>query len=245
MNKKVSLLIVSVFLTIIVFCISTYSQKKLINYIPTMKCMIVNKDIEAFEQIKEDDIEYVEMPIAIISSTRIVQNFLDIKELYLKDKIYKGQILLRNQLDTKENLMIYQADLGKEKIAIKIKSAENGVSFTIRENSIVNVYATIRKEYEKGILTGEKSVSIGLEENGYSVLKILDSVKILGTFNSDGESLEETTEKNIDTILVAVTSEEANRINLLRDIAVFNVTELGSIKTEEQNIKSVSGDFKL
>lgn len=233
MNKKVSLLIISIVLTTIVFGISTYMQKKLVNYVPTMKCIILNKDIEAYEQITEDDIEYVDMPISIISSTRIVQNTEDIKELYLKDKIYNGQLLLRNQLDTKENLMIYQADVGKEKISIKIKSAENGVSFTIRENSIVNVYATLRKDYATGILKDLSNISIGEEDNGYVVIKILDSVKILGTFNSEGVPIEEDFEKNIDTILVAVTSEEASKINLIRELASFNITELGTIP--EQN----------
>lgn len=234
MNKKVSLLIISIVLTIIVFGISTYMQKKLVNYVPTMKCIILNKDIEAYEQINEDDIEYVDMPISIISSTRIVQNIEDIKELYLKDKVYEGQLLLRNQLDTKENLMIYQADVGKEKISIKIKSAENGVSFTIRENSIVNVYATLRKDHATGVLKDLHNVSIGSEDDGYVIVKILDSVKILGTFNSDGEAIEEGIEKNIDTILVAVTSEEARIINLIRELAMFNVTELGTIQEQSE-----------
>ena len=208
-------------------------QKKLVNYIPTMKCIILNKDLEAYSQITEEDVEYVDMPISIISSTRIVQNISDIRDLYLKDKIYDGQLLIRNQLDSKENLMIYQADVGKEKISIKIKSAENGVSFTIRENSIVNVYATVRKEYVTGVLKDLPNVSIGSEDDGYASIKILDSVKILGTFNSDGEPIEETIAKNIDTILVAVTQEEAGKINLISDLATFNVTELGTL--QEQN----------
>ena len=45
MNKKVSILIISLFLTIIVFAISTYMQKQIVDYVPTMKCMIVNNDI--------------------------------------------------------------------------------------------------------------------------------------------------------------------------------------------------------
>ena len=236
MNKKVSLLIVSVVLTIIVFAISTYMQKKLVNYIPTMKCIVVNSDIEAYEKIDKESIEYVDMPIEIIAKTRIIQNFSEIENLYLKDKVYKGQILVFEQFDTKENLMIYNADLGKEKLAIKIKSAENGVSFTIRENSIVNVYATLRNEYIQNLNTNEDTIMLGTVEDGYSVIKVLDSVKILGTFDVNGENLENTFEKNIDTILVAVSPEEARNINLIREIASFNVTELG--RTELNTISN-------
>lgn len=229
MNKKVSLLIVSLFLTIIVFSISTYLQKKLVDYVPNMKCMVVNKDIEAFELVTEEDIEYIELPISILNSSNLVENFSKIENLYLKDKLYKGQLVLNNQFDSKENLMIYQAEIGKEKIAIKIKTAENGASFTIRENSIVNVYATIPSEYMSELFSNLIIQSIGTKENGYSVVKILDSVKVLGTFNSEGEPLEEVLEKNIDTILIAVTPLEAQKINLLREVATFNLTELGTV----------------
>ena len=229
MNKKVSLLIVSIFLTIVVFSISTYMQKKLVAYVPTIKCMIVNKQIEAFEKITEEDIKYVEMPISIVATVRVIQDMSEIQDLYLKDKIYEGQILLWNQFDTKENLMIYQAEEGKEKIAIKIKSAENGVAFTIRKNSMINVYATVRKEYANGVLDNLEKHYIGQEDDGYAIMKVLANTKILGTFNSDGESLKDGTEKNIDTILVAVTPEEAKQINMIREIASFHVTELGNL----------------
>lgn len=226
MNRKVSILIISVILTVIVFCISTYMQKKLINYIPTMKCMIVSKDIEAYEQINEDSVKYVEMPIEIIANTRTIQDISEVKDLYLKDKIYKGQLLLFEQFDTKENLNIYNAEDGKEKISIKIKSAENGVSYTLRENSIINIYATLRREYINSELFSGDIVYIGTENDGYCTTKILDSIKVLGSFDINGESVENNMEKNIDTILIAVGEKEAGIINLYRDIATFSVTEL-------------------
>ena len=233
MNKKVSILILSIVLTIIVFIISTHMQKRLVNYIPTMKCIIVTKDVEAFEKIDTELLEYVDMPIEIITKVRVVQEISEIENLYLKDKVYKGQILLYEQFDTKENLMVYSAEQGKEKISIKIKNAENGVSFTLRENSVVNVYATLRNEYAENLDVSGDAKSVGTIDDGYSIVKILDSVKVLGTFDSNGEVVKNSFEKNIDTILVAVTSEEARKINLIREIATFNITEQGSIKSEE------------
>jgi hypothetical protein len=203
-------------------------QKKIIDYIPTMKCIVVTEDIEAYEQIGLEQIQYVDMPIEIIAKTRVIQEFSEIENLYLKDKIYKGQMLVFKQFDTKENLMIYNADIGKEKIAIKIKNAENGVSYTLRENSIVNVYATLRNEYMQNLEVSGDIVMLGTSEDGYSVIKVLDSVKILGTFDVNGEVVGESFEKNIDTILIAVAPAEARKINLIREIATFNITELGN-----------------
>lgn len=224
MNKKASILIVSIILTLIVFGVSTYMQKRLVNYIPTMKCLIASKDIEAYEQVNKDLVEVVDMPISIFTKVRTVADVSEVEGLYLKDKIYKGQILLYSQFDTKENLMIYNAEEGKEKIAIKIKNAENGVSYTVRENSIINVYATLRSEYANGL--AEQINTIGIENDSYSVVKLLDSVKVLGTFDANGETIENSIEKNIDTILIAVTPEEAQKINLIREIATFNITEI-------------------
>lgn len=228
MNKKVSILIISIILTFIVFIISTYAQKKLINYVPTVKCIVVTEDIEAHEQIDIESIKYVDMPISIVANLKIAKDIEDISSLYLKDKLYKGQLLLLDQFDSKENLMIYNADIGKEKISIKVKSPENGVSYTIRENSLVNIYATMRKEYMKNDFFSGDIISVGDENDSYCIVKILDSVKVLGTFDINGEVAENNIDKTIDTILIAVNPQEAKLINLYRDIASYSITELGN-----------------
>ena len=75
MNKKVSILIISIVLAIIIFIISINAQKKLVNYIPTVKCMVVINDIPQYSQITEDDIKYVDMPVEIVASSRVVQSY--------------------------------------------------------------------------------------------------------------------------------------------------------------------------
>lgn len=227
MNKKVSILIISIVLAIIVFIISINVQKKLVNYIPTLKCMVVTSDIMQYSQISEEDIKYVEMPIEVIATTKIVQSYDEIKDLYLKDNIYKGQIVLANQLDTRENLKIFDSEIGKEKIAIKIKGSDNGTSYILKKGSNVNIYATINNEYANyGVLKDKDRIIVGEDDRGCSTYKILSGTKVLGTFNENGEEVEETSERNIDTILVNVGSGDAYLINLIRDIASFNITEL-------------------
>lgn len=234
MNRKVSLLMITILLTVIVFGISTYLQKQLVDYVPTVTCMVMKQAKEAGEMVTEKDIQWVEMPISIISSVRPVQAMEEIQELYLKDKIYRGQILLTEQFDTKENLRIYQAEEGKEKIAIKVKEGENGVSYTIHENSIIQVYATLRREYVSDIFAGKSIQTIGSEENGYAIIPVLQQVKVLGVFQSDGEPIEDGMSRDFDTILVAVTPEEATQINLIREVATFHITELGKMPLLEE-----------
>ena len=227
MNRKISILIMSAILAIVVFIASVNAQRKLVNYSPTLKCMVVTSNVPQYTQIKEEDVRCVDIPIDIIANSRIVQSYDEIKELYLKDGLYKGQIILRDQLDTAENLMIYSAENGKEKIAIRIKESENGASFILKKGSLVNVYATINEEYANhGILEGRDKITVGEEDRGYSTFKVLSESKVLGTFNENGDEVEHSSEKNIDTILLNVSSGDAYLINLIRDIASFNVTEL-------------------
>ena len=237
MKIKINILIITVVLTIIVFGISTYMQKKLINYEATISCLVLNEDIYANESVDEEDFKKVDIPISIIANQRIVTDFREIEGLYAKDNIKKSQIAIYSQFDTKENLSIYEAEEGKEKISIKIKTAENGMSFQIKENSLVNVYATISNELANNFLNDKERLIIGNEIDGYTVIKLLESIKVLGVFTLDGVNINDSDGDNVDSILISVTPEEAKEINLLREIASFNIT---GINIPEKNL-NISG----
>lgn len=227
MNKKVSLLFVSIVLAIAAFVASTYLQKKAVNYIPTIKCLIANKDLDEYSAFSKDNFKIVDMPIEIISNVRIVSNCEEADEMFLKSKIYKGQILLYEQLDSADNLMIFNGEEGKEKISIKVKDPENGVSYIVKPGSLINVYATMNNDYAlNGIFKDFEKQSVGDEYSGYSIVKVLSQVKVLETFNENGEEVEKSSERNIDTVLVLATPEEAAYINLIREVASFNITEI-------------------
>lgn len=235
MKVKINILITTVILTIIVFCISTYMQKKLINYEATISCLVLTEDIIENEFVSKEKFKLVDVPISIIANQRIITNFTEIEGLYAKDNIKKSQIAIRSQFDTKENLSIYEAEEGKEKISIKIKTAENGMSFQIKENSLVNVYVTISNEYATNFLNDNERLSIGDELNGYTVIKLLEKIKVLGAFTVDGIDITKATGENIDSILISVTQEEAKEINLLREIGSFNITGINTSQTQNKN----------
>ncbi len=229
MKNKSMVLIITLFLTIIVFIISTNLQKKLINYEPKISCLTVIRDIKVNEKLSEDMFKISELPISLVANTKVITSFAELNGLYAKDNIYKSQIALKEQFDTKENLSIYEVEDGKEKISIKIQNSENGVSYAIRENTLVNVYVTIRSDYAKGFLDGNERLEIGTEEDGYTVIKILNNVNVLGVFNVDGIEIHDSSDGVVDSIMIAVNTEEAKQINLLREIATFNITGTSKI----------------
>lgn len=226
MKNKTILFAGTIILTIILFSISTYMQRKLINYEPKIECLFIKEDIEENQKLKEEMFYKDEIDMSLVVNAKIVQNFNEIKALYAKSDIYKGQIALYKQFDTRENLSIYEVEKGKEKISLKIKSAENGLSYAIKKGSLVNVYVTLRADLANNFLNDKERLSIGTVEDGYTVIKLLDKISVLDMFDIDGNKIEESNLKIIDTILVAVTKEEAGEINLLRDVGTFNVTEV-------------------
>ncbi len=227
MNKKVTLLIVSIFLAIVIFIFSTSLQKKLVDYVPTMPCYISTTYMPEYTMINNENLKLVNLPVEVVANSKVVTSFDDVSNLYLKSELYPGQILLFNQLSPKEDLMIFNGEEGKEKISIKIKNSESGVSYILKKGSVINLYATIINEYAvNGVFSNIDKIQVGTSDLGYSAFKVLDNVKVLGTFAEDGTEVENSAERTIDTILVCVTHEEAQKINLLKDIATFGVTEL-------------------
>jgi hypothetical protein len=224
MKNKAVILTAAIVLSIILFTISTYAQKKLVNYEPKIECLFLKEDIKANEKVEKEMFVVKEIPVSLVVNTKILMNYNEIENLYSKDNIYKGQIALAKQFDTKENLSIYESEEGKERVSIKIKSAENGVSYSIKNNSLVNVYVTLRMDLAKDFLKDKERLTIFSEDDGYTIIKLLENVNIIETFDVDGNKTEETNSNIIDTIIVGVTSEEAKQINLLREIGTFNIS---------------------
>ena len=224
MKNKIIILSGTIILAIILFTVSTYMQKKLINYEPKIECLFLKEDIKANQKLEEEMFYKDEIDISLIANIKIITSFSELENLYAKDNIYKGQIALNSMFDTKEKLSIYEVEDGKEKISLKIKASENGLSYALKEGAIINVYATLRQDLASNFLNNKEKLNIGTIEDGYTVIKLLEKIKVLEAFDIDGNKIEESEFKVIDTILVAVSKEAAKEINLLRDIATFNIT---------------------
>ena len=229
MKNKMFVLIIAIVLAMMMFGISTYLQRKMIHFEATASCLVLSKDMSENEMVSKDGFKVVNLPLSVIATQRIVTKFEEIEGLYARDNIKAGQIAMKSQFDTKENLSIYEADEGKEKLSIKIKAPENGMSFQLKAKSRVNIYATLRNEYANGFLLEKERLSIGDEFEGYTIIKVLENVEILGAFTIDGIEIENADTENGDSILLGVTPEEAKQINLIRDLAVFNVTGIHSV----------------
>lgn len=240
MKNKVNILIGTFVLTIIVFVLSINAQKRLVEHEPKIDCLVLIEDILENERVSEEKFKLAKVPVSLVLNIAVVSEFSEIEGMYAKNFISKGQVAFKRMFDTQENLSIFEAEKGTEKISIKIESSENGVSYAIKKNSLVNLYATIRNNYAADFLTENERLTIGDEHEGYTVIKILDEAKVLGTFNIDGIEITNAQDGIIDSIMLSVTPDVAKQINLLRDIAIFNITGITKIE-DADSVSNLSG----
>ena len=102
----------------------------------------------------------------------------------------------------------------------------------LKNNSLINVYVTLRADLASGFLNSKEKLTIGNVDDGYTVIKLLEKVRILEAFDIDGTKIEDSESNIIDTVIIAVTPEEAKIINLLRELGNFNIVEIN----EEEKI---------
>lgn len=239
MKNKVSILVATAILTIVVFSISTAMQKRLINYEAKVNCLMATVDIFENESVSSEMFKVVEVPISLVVNNAIISDFSEVENLYAKTQIYKGQLVFKKHLDTQENLSIFENNNGQEMISVKIESPENGVSYSIKKNSYINLYVTLKNNYATDFLLENERLQIGDEYEGYTVIKLIDEVKVLGVFNIDGYEITNAHDGIIDSIMISVDADVAKQISLLRDIGSFNVTGV----TVEKPILEDSGEI--
>ncbi len=242
MRNKINILLTTFILTIIVFVISVNVQKKLIDYEAKVSCLIVAQDIYENQKVSEEMFRVSEVPISLVTNVSIVTEFEDIKDLYANGILYKGQIALKKQFDTKENLSIFECEDGTEKISVKIENPENGLSYAIKKNTLINLYVTLKNNYANTFLNDNERLEIGDEYDGYTVIKLLNQTKVLGTFNIDGIEVDNAQDGIVDSVMIAVTPDVAKQINLVREIGSFNITGVTKIKPDIEETKENIGN---
>jgi len=223
MKRKIMIMGISFGLTIIIFLGLVIFEKRLVNYSPKKTNLIALEDIQIGEKLSKD--MFIEQDIDISLVTNGVGSFGEIDGLYAKENIYKGQILSKREIDTKENLKIIEVPEGLEKIAVKIKSAENGVGYQLKKGDRVNLYFTGRYSVIKDSIIGlETSPVVISDENSMCTVKLLDKSEMLGIFDESGRNIIESDFGKVDSIVFAVDNAKAKVINNLRSQGTFDIT---------------------
>lgn len=230
MIKKLNMISVTVVLTIIVFVATTAIQRFFVAYEPMVKVLVAVQDIQVSRPLDRFMFRMADIPISLAVNAKVVKRFDDIQGHYSTEPIHKGEILLDDAIALKNEIKIIEVGKGQEKISVKLKAPENAVSYQIKTGDKVNLYFTgkygaIRK------LTASKDSYLpyidGMKDDYYCTIRILEKAELLGIFDEEGNGLSDAQrDVKIDTVIFAVSPEDAKIINNFKGQGSFDLTGL-------------------
>ncbi len=223
--KKINLLIISGISATVLFLILTLVQSRIINHESMQAVYISNADVLRDSEISKNDYKTVYVPQSLVINTGAVTDIKDLEGKYAKEPINAGQIIFKQDIASKEQLKIIEARAGLEKIAIKIKAAENAVSYQIKPKDRIHLYFTGKSNI---IATAFSKYGIKFDnnrdDNSLQTAKILDSIEILGIYDELGRNYDNANFTKLDTIVIAVEPIIAEMLNNLRTQGTFDIT---------------------
>lgn len=224
--KKINILIISGVVAIALFVLLTVLQGKIINQEQLVSVYISNIDIERDKVINDFDYKEVKVPVSLVLNTDAITDYKYFEGKYARERINRGQIIFKQDVGEKEELKIIEDINGFERIAIKIKAAENSVAYQIKPEDRIHLYFTgktgvIRNSFGKyGI-----GIEDGVSDNSLQTQKLISDIKILGIYDEIGRNYDDVEFSGLDTIVIAVEPIKAEMINNLRSQGTFDITK--------------------
>ena len=190
----------------------------MIDYEPKVSVLIATQEINVDEKLEEKMFKSVLAPIDIIKQDSVLEKISE--NMYAREKIHNGQILLKEDTGSKEELKIIDGKAGCETIAVKLKGPENAISYQVKTGDKVNVYFTGKYVSVLNLGIYDSSPT----EGKMYTSKILGNEEILGIYDSNGVSESDERFLKPDTIILSVPYEKAKLINNLRNQGTFDIT---------------------
>lgn len=217
--RKYIILLLSFVLSIILFLILINIQKIIINRNELGVVYVLNQDINAYTEITTEmyDEFYVSnnniSKYSYINDETIIINMISTKNLK------KGVILSNDILIEKEKKQDYINSNKQEIVLINVNNYDKKIGQVLNENNYINLYITINSNYIPNNINKLRKVEYKSEK--------VDQITFLYLENFSTYSLifdDEVTKKNLSSIVLRVSQEQATYINSIKDIADFSIS---------------------
>lgn len=223
--KRRNITIISVFVAILLFFLLTFIENKIINSEPKAVVIMANSDIKRDEKLTKNMFSEVYVPITVSLSGNNITSLNEIEGNFARENINKGQIIFFQDIGTKEELKILEGPDNYEKIAVKIKAADNGVSYQIKPKDRIHLYFSGRYGAIKESIEEFNLINVNKSDNSIYTTCLLRDTEIIGVYDEKGRSSENQNFSGLDTIVIATDSNMARLINNLRSQGSFDLTK--------------------
>ena len=220
--RRYGTLIISFICSVVIFIVLIIVQKQMLKQENTIEAYVLKDDVESYENITIDMLK----PIKISSIEEISHNIFTqveiLPNLVLNKNITKGKILFVEDLINKSDIQNYIDDNYKQKVIIPIDNVDNSISSIIHENSYINIYITVDKEYIPEDLTQYQQITM---DNSKTVTFLyLEKVKPTNFLNDKGAKVSK--EESAKSVVVELNKMQAMYINYIKGKAGFNITAI-------------------
>ena len=223
--KRRNITIISIIIAIILFLVLTFIQNKIVNNEPKTMVIIANSDIKKDEKLSKNMFSEAYIPVTVSLSSNNIGSLNEIEGKFARENINKGQIIFFQDIGTAEELKILEAPHGFEKIAVKIKSADNGISYQIKPKDRIHLYFSGRYGAIKETIEEFNMMNVNKSDNSMYTTCLLRDTEIIGIYDEKGRSVEDENFSGLDTIVIATDSNMARLISNLRSQGSFDLTK--------------------
>ena len=222
--RRYSTLILSFIFSVIIFVALIIIQKNILNQEKGVQAYVLNKDVEAHENITSDmlDLVYILLPDDI--EQNLIKELSNLDNYITKEKISKGKVLLRQDLIEKVDLENYIGEQYAQKVVIPISNIDNGLSCIMGDNSFINLYITIDSEYLPKDIDTYTQMNISSQSEKKVTFLYLEKEKPICFLDENGIVSNE--EGFAKSVVLNLNKEQAMYINYIKGKAGFSITAI-------------------
>ena len=217
-------LILSFICSVVIFIVLIMVQKQMLNNEEVVEAYMLKQDIQKYDNITMDMLELVKISNVNNISQNIFMQSDKLSSLVINKDITKGKILFVEDLIDKEQLDNYIANEYTQKVIIPISSADNGIRSIMHENSYINIYVTIDKEYGPENIEDYEAITISKDNKKVSTILYLEKVKPIAFLNEHGNEV--SSQDVVKSVVVELDKKQAMYINYIKGKAGFNITAI-------------------
>lgn len=189
----------------------------------TKEVYVLNKDITRGENILITDVDKI-----VINSDLNLECVENVENLVAKTDLSRGKIFCKEDAINKSEYQMLE-DNKKEKILLKLEDMDIKGSNKLIKGSIVNIYYTGRTTQLDSLIASKsfKKIKSSSIADGYTTIAFLNSIKVVGVYNKNGEEAKSESTFLSDTtyaIEIEVDQDIAMLVQNLKNYGKFNIT---------------------
>lgn len=200
-------------------------QNLVIKNVDYKKVVLTNIDIQAGTKIEESMVNIKKVNTKDINSDNLIYNLNDIVGKIAIEKIYRNDLNLKGRV-IDENQYIFNKGDKTELVSIKVNTADQSVSYQIKEGNNVNLYFIGKSEIIKDSNIKKDITYLNTSNELNCCIKILDNYNVFGIYDKNGIKIPKinTDNKAIDTVAFFVNESDAKLIYSLKSLGRFEIS---------------------